>query len=69
MAVKDSSNVSKSTKLTGGNKEKNPILDSFMNYWTNSNDTKNHWWLCFWIITSIAFATRFYKISEPNHVW
>lgn len=64
MAVKDSSKSTKPTNV----KEKDPILNSFINYWIDLN-SKKHWWLCFWIITAIAFATRFYKISEPNHVW
>lgn len=28
-----------------------------------------HFWICFSIITILAFGTRLYKISEPDHVW
>lgn len=34
----------------------------------DETDNDGWWWLWFAMITVAAFATRFYKISEPNHV-
>jgi len=33
------------------------------------NKSATNWWIIFILIVIISFATRLYKISEPNHVW
>lgn len=42
-------------------------VDIFKEFFNQPSDLQ--WWLCFSIVTLIAFCTRLYKISEPNHVW
>ncbi|KAF7494716.1 Protein O-mannosyl-transferase 2 [Sarcoptes scabiei] len=42
------------------------VLNGFVR--RKSDKESFQWWLCFWIIALIAIFTRFYKISEPNHV-
>ena len=46
-----------------------PVKENLSN--TNPLSARFHfeWWLCFSIISVLAFVTRFYKIAEPNHVW
>ena len=35
----------------------------------NNDDVRYIWWAAFALVTLFAFGTRFYKISEPDHVW
>ena len=33
------------------------------------DDENTRWWACLALITIAAFASRLYKIEQPNHVW
>lgn len=39
-----------------------------MLFFSCSSET-NIWWFVFGAVLVLTFATRFYKVTEPDHVW
>lgn len=33
------------------------------------SETAKHCWLWFALVVVLTLATRFYKVTEPDHVW
>lgn len=56
--------------------KKKSFLDKISGHKTNGKQSVDDsagddfvWYLAFISITVLAFGTRLYKITEPNHVW
>lgn len=63
--IKPSANKSLDSNLSLDTQCSHKIINQIV----ESSNQKANWWFYFSLVTIVAFATRLYKISEPNHVW